>query len=182
MRTHSIIRVLAATMLAAGALTVAACGGEEPAAGSGDKSDRENARNAALEYAQCMRQHGVDMPDPQFQGGGIMQRGPDEKTPRATVEKAEDACKEIREAMEPSEPPSEEEQKEMKDAALAHARCMREHGIEDFPDPTFSADGGMQVRIDKRSGIDPEDEDFKTAQEACQDKLPRFDSAEEPGQ
>jgi hypothetical protein len=181
MRIHSIIRPLVATTLAAGALTFAACGGEEPASGSGGKSDREEARNAALEYAQCMREHGVDMPDPQFEGGGIMQRGPDEKVPRATLEKAEDACKEIQEAMKPSEPPSEEQQKEMQEAALAHARCMREHGIENFPDPTFSADGGMQVRIDKRSGIDPEDEDFKKAQEACQDELPRFND-EEPGQ
>ena len=181
MRIHSIIRVLAPTMLAAGALTVGACGGGEPASGSGGKSDREEARNAALEYAQCMREHGVDMPDPQFQGGGIMQRGPDEHTPRATVEKAEDACKEIREAMEPSEPPSEEEQQEMKDAALAHARCMREHGIENFPDPVFEADGGIQIRLDKRSGVDPEDEDFKKAQEACQGEMPGF-APKEPGQ
>jgi hypothetical protein len=180
MRTHSIIRLLAATTLAAGALTLVACG-EEEAGGSGGKSDRESARNAALEYAQCMREHGVDMPDPQFDGGGIMQRGPDENTPRATMEKAEDACKQIREAMEPREPPSEEQQKEMKEAALAHARCMREHGIDKFPDPTFSADGGMQVRIDKRSGIDPNDADFQAAQKACADTLPRFDD-EGPGQ
>jgi hypothetical protein len=180
MRTHSIIRLLAATALAAGALTLVACG-EEEAGGSGGKSDRENAREAALDYAQCMRKNGVDMPDPQFDGGGIMQRGPDESTPRATMEKAEAACKEIREAMEPSEPPSEEEQKEMKEAALAHAQCMRDHGIEKFPDPTFSADGGMQVRIDKRSGIDPQDPDFQKAQEACRDKMPQF-GGEEPDQ
>jgi hypothetical protein len=181
MRIHSIIRPLAATALAAGALALVACGGGEEPSGSGGKSDREEARNAALEYAQCMREHGVDMPDPQFQGVGIMQRGPDENTSRATVEKAEDACKEIREAMKPSEPPSEAEQKEMQDAALAHARCMRDHGIEKFPDPTFSAEGGMQLRIDKGSGIDPNDDDFKKAQAACQDELPQL-NGEEPEQ
>jgi hypothetical protein len=172
MRTHSIIRLLAATALTAGSLALVACGGEPEASGSGAKNDREEARDAALDYAKCMREHGVDMPDPQFQGGGIMQRGPDEKTPRATVEKAQEACKEIQERMEPSEPPSEAEQKEMKDAALAHARCMRDHGIKNFPDPTFSADGGMTVRIGKGSGIDPNDEDFKEAQEACQKLMP----------
>jgi hypothetical protein len=181
MRIHSIIRLLAATTLAAGAITLVACGGEEPASGSGGKSDRETARNAALEFAKCMRENGVDMPDPQFEGGGILQRGPDAKTPKATLEKAEEACKEIRESMEPSEPPSEEQQKEMREAALAHAKCMREHGIENFPDPTFSADGGMQVRIDKKSGIDPQDQDFQEAQEACQDEMPRLGD-EEPGQ
>jgi hypothetical protein len=180
MRTHTLIRPLLAAVLIVAALGLVACG-EEEAGGSGDKSDRETARNAALEYAQCMRKNGVDMPDPQFDGGGIMQRGPDEKTPRATLEKAEAACKEISDAMKPSEPPSEEEQKAMKEAALAHAQCMRDHGIEKFPDPTFSADGGMQVRIDKRSGVDPEDPDFQKAQEACRDEMPQL-GGEEPGQ
>jgi hypothetical protein len=181
---HTLIRPLVAAVLTTIALAVAACGEEAGAGGSGGsggKSDREDARNAALEFAQCMREHGVDMPDPQFDGRGIMQRGPDEDTPRATLEKAENACKEIREAMEPSEPPSEEQQKEMKEAALAHARCMREHGIENFPDPTFDADGGMQIRIGKGTGIDPDDEDFQKAQEACEGEMPQLRS-EEPGQ
>jgi hypothetical protein len=180
MRTHTIIRALVATALAAGALTLTACGSEGEAGGSGGKGDREEARNAALEYAQCMRKHGVDMPDPQFQGGGIMQRGPDEHTPRATVEKADAACKEIRDRMEPSEPPSEAEQKEMRDAALAHARCMREHGIKNFPDPTFGANGQMSVKIDKRSGINPDDPDFKDAQEACAHLMPGIASEAKP--
>lgn len=180
MRTHTIIRGIVATALAAGALSLTACGGEGEATGSGGKGDREEARNAALEYAQCMRKHGVDMPDPQFQGGGIMQRGPDQNTPRATVEKADAACKEIRERMEPSEPPSEAEQKKMRDAALAHARCMREHGIEKFPDPTFGANGQMTVKIDKRSGIDPNDSDFKDAQEACAKLMPGLSSETQP--
>jgi hypothetical protein len=180
MRTHTIIRALFATALAAGALALTACGSEGEASGSGGKSDREEARDAALEYAQCMREHGVDMPDPQFQGGGIMQRGPDEHTPRATVEKADEACKEIRERMEPSEPPSEAEQKKMREAALAHARCMREHGITKFPDPTFGANGEMTVKIDKRSGIDPNDPDFKEAQEACAKLMPGLMSGDQP--
>ena len=46
--------------------------------------------------------------------------------------------------MKEAEPPklSDEEQEEFKEAALANARCMREHGIENFPDPTFGEDGG----------------------------------------
>jgi hypothetical protein len=172
MRTHTIISGLVAPVLAAGALALTACGSGGENGAAGGKSDREEARNAALEYAQCMRRHGVDMPDPQFQGGGIMQRGPDEHTPRATVDKAEEACKAIRERMEPSEPPSEAEQKQMREAALAHARCMREHGITKFPDPTFGANGEMTVKIGKDSGIDPDDPDFRDAQEACARLLP----------
>ena len=42
---------------------------------------------------------------------------------------------------------------------------MREHGI-DFPDPTFSADGGAQIKLE-RGKVDPEDPDFKAAEKAC---------------
>ncbi len=59
----------------------------------------------------------------------------------------------------------------MQQAALAHSRCMREHGI-DFPDPTFGEDGGVQMRIRKGSGIDPESPKFQEAQEACRDEMP----------
>jgi hypothetical protein len=180
MRTHTPIRLLGAALLAAGTLALGACGEEEAGGASGNGGDEQDARDAALAYAQCMREHGVDMPDPTFEGNGIMQRGPDESTPESTVREADDACKEEREAMEPSEPPSEEEQQEMKQAALAHARCMREHGIENFPDPTFGENGDVQLKLDKRSGIDPNDEDFQEAQEACQGLMPGAGSGVKP--
>ena len=44
------------------------------------------------------------------------------------------------------------EKEEFKKAALANARCMREHGI-DFPDPKFEPDGGARVKIGK--GLEP---------------------------
>jgi hypothetical protein len=181
MRIITIIRPVVALALAAGALALGACGSEPEANGSGGaKGDRQAMRDAALEYAQCMRKNGVDMPDPQFSGGGMMQRGPDGHTPRATLQKAENACKAIRERMEPSEPPSEAEQKQMRDAALANARCMREHGIENFPDPTFGKNGEIGIKIDKRSGIDPKDADFRKAQEACQHLMPGSASGVKP--
>jgi hypothetical protein len=176
MRTHTTIRPLAAALLGACALAVAACG-EEQAGGAAGASDRESrAREAALEHAQCMREHGVDVPDPQFDGGRVMQRGPEGNVPREKLEEAERACEKFFEKAEPSEPPSEQEQQEFREAALAHARCMREHGIEKFPDPTFDEDGGAQLRIDRSMGIDPDDPDFQEAQKACEDTLP------EPGE
>ena len=39
--------------------------------------------------------------------------------------------------------------------ALEHSKCMREHGVEDFPDPNFDGDGGAQVRIGGRQGHQP---------------------------
>ena len=66
--------------------------------------------------------------------------GPGEATTKEEFEEAQEACSKHMEDIEPPEL-SEEEQQELKDAALAHARCMREHGIENFPDPTFGENG-----------------------------------------
>jgi hypothetical protein len=171
MRTHTIIRLLAAALLAAGALAVASCGGDgEPAASAADR-ERES-REAGLEFAQCMREHGVDMPDPSSsRGRQAFSVGPGEDTTPEEFEAASEACAKYREKMKPPEL-SEEQQQEFKEAALANARCMREHGIENFPDPTFGENGGAQIRIGKGSGIDPEDQEFKEAQEACADLMP----------
>jgi hypothetical protein len=180
MRTPTIIRVLVAALLTTGALAVAACGGDDTASGANSAADRQReAREAALNYARCMREHGVDMPDPTFEGGGIRQTGPtkEDNVPRAKVREAENAC---RKYMDDIEPPklSEEEQQEFREAALANARCMREHGIENFPDPTFGKNGQAAIRIDKSMGIDPEDPDFKAAEKACQSTMPKPPSEE----
>jgi hypothetical protein len=55
---------------------------------------------------------------------------------------------------------------------LQFARCMREHGI-DMPDP--QPGGGMIFNEEEGDGgpkIDPDDEDFQAAQEACGELLP----------
>lgn len=39
------------------------------------QEDQQTFRDQALKFARCMREQGIDMPDPQFQsGGGMMQR------------------------------------------------------------------------------------------------------------
>jgi hypothetical protein len=180
MRTHTFIRVLAAALLAACALAVAACGGEDPAGGGNSAADRESeAREAQLKYARCMRDHGIDMPDPTFDADGrSLQTGPDpadaDDMKRGKFREAEQACKKYLDAIEPPEL-SEEQQQEFKDAALANARCMREHGIENFPDPTFGENGEARIRLGRGSELDPEDPDFQEAQKACEDTMPKLD-------
>jgi hypothetical protein len=81
-------------VLLALALGVAACGGGKASGVAslkgGDKATattRAGAgsdRQAALAYARCMRQHGIDMPDPKFDAQGHVQQqlpggvGPDD--------------------------------------------------------------------------------------------------------
>jgi hypothetical protein len=170
-----------------GVLVVAACGsgggdGAGVASLSGDQtsdgSDRnddeatpEEAEEAFREYARCMREHGVDMPDPQFdgQGGGLVQIGPGpgeagDEPDRAELDAAEEACGHLIDDVVRSGPQEldPEEEAEMRDRALAFARCMREHGI-DMPDPEFG-DNGMVTQA-LPGPVD--DDEFREAQEAC---------------
>jgi len=57
----------------------------------------------------------------------------------------------------------------MRTAALAMARCMRTHGVPDFPDPTIGTGpaGGGSVRIGG-AGADPSSPAFQAAQKVCQ--------------
>jgi hypothetical protein len=164
-----LVRLLAAAALATAVLTVAACGGGTPSsAGTGStKGPSAEMRTALLDFARCMRQHGVDMPDPTFSDGGarIEQRsGPGKLTPEQQ-KSAEQACKKYQDKIKP--PALTDAQKEeFKKQALARSRCMREHGI-DMPDPTFNADGGAELKIKRESGIRPDDPEFRAAQRAC---------------
>ena len=113
---------------------------------------------APLKFAQCMREHGIDMPDPTVGVAGevsVQIGGPpggpndpgDAPDPKE-LDEANKACQHfMEEASKSFDPPSAEDQKKMQDSALAFAKCMRDHGI-DMPDPQFS-DG------------------FKAANEAC---------------
>ena len=51
-----------------------------------------------------------------------------------------------------------------KQAALAFSRCMRAHGIRDFPDPVFAPDGGIGIGVGKEN---PDSPAFQRAQTAC---------------
>src|SRR5215475_11399195 len=55
-------------------------------------------------------------------------------------------------------------------ATLSYSRCMRAHGVSNFPDPT--AGKGIQLRITPNSGISPFSPSFKAAQASCHKLLP----------
>jgi hypothetical protein len=205
-----VTRALLALLVAG---TLAACGGgggddddqvatlgEDNAAADDDSSSADDGdgelteaerEDAMLEFTECMRDHGVDMPDPSSAGGGgggdvIISPAPGAGAngdsggngPRMDeeFEAANEACEGILDDAFGDRPQlSPEEQAEMQDNMLAFTECMREHGI-DMPDPEFSEDGGgFSVRVDDEGGggggPDPSDPDFEAAQEACQGEL-----------
>jgi hypothetical protein len=159
---------LLALPLSAAALFFAACGAD-----SGDPKSsadlKQDMRQAALKYAKCMRQHGVDMPDPQFNAGRMtMQLGGPGTSPadKPTMDRAQKACQKIMESVKPP-PMSKAEIAKARKRGLKMAQCMREHGY-DFPDPQFGANGEMQQRIGgPGSGIKPDDPRFQQAMQSC---------------
>lgn len=152
-----------------------ACGGSE----SSPENEAAAREEAALEFAQCMREHGVEVQDPQpGQGGVVIGKvekkeggGSGKELSAPATDEAMEACGEIMEDAAPELSPEEEE--EHKEQALAFAQCMREHGV-DMPDPQFGSDGKMTMRIGgpNSSGPDPDSPVFEQAQEACQDEAP----------
>lgn len=127
--------------------------------GGGNGVDAKTAfQDALLDYSRCMRDHGIDMPDPTFDGDGhagvAVINGPtggDGKLPdpnSQAFKDAEAACKPIMDRAQQNAPkPSAEEQAKMRDQALKFAQCMRDKGF-DVPDPTFDDNGGMSVHVE----------------------------------
>jgi hypothetical protein len=154
--------------------------------GGGNRPDPSELQDAMLDYAKCMRDHGIDMPDPEFsddgngmviQGGGPGGEGGTTGGPGAEsdeFEAADDECNDILDDVRGEMPKmSPEEIAEMQDKLLAMAECMRSKGY-DMPDPQVSDDGRVQIEM-RGSGPDsgpagagdPRNEKFQEDQEAC---------------
>jgi hypothetical protein len=68
--------------------------GAGPGNGEGPSAEEQAAmEDALLAYAQCMRDHGIDMPDPEFSSGGVIQQGGDFDPNDPEFEEADDACR-----------------------------------------------------------------------------------------
>ncbi|HTF12747.1 MAG TPA: hypothetical protein VK659_31700 [Asanoa sp.] len=134
---------------------VASVGGTPSAAASSGAAAPADEGERALKFAQCMREQGIDMPDPEIDGGRINQRinaGPGDD-----VEAAQEACKDFA----PSGGPGGKPDPEALERMLAHAKCMRDNGVEAFPDPDPDSGG---IRINEGIANDP---DFAAAQKKC---------------
>ena len=171
------MKIVSLLVAVTAAASLVACGAEEdPSKPASAQTQEAKNRKALLDYARCMRDNGVDMPDPQFNGGRVTQRmkggNPDE------MRAAEKACEKYRAQVKAPEM-SADQKEEFKKAALANARCMREHGI-DFPDPQFDQNGGARVKIGK--SLNPEGAKFQAAQKACEKTLPKGPSTTSAGE
>jgi hypothetical protein len=131
-------RPLAALALIAMVVLISACGSNAPAATSSGSSGGNNttaAAQKAVKFAECMRRNGVSkFPDPNASGKLTIDAvangsSVDPSTPAFT--QAISACK----ALEPPGFTGSKRSSQQQDAALKFAQCIRENGVQDFPDP-----------------------------------------------
>jgi hypothetical protein len=184
-------RYTIALLLGLLALSAAACGSDDDGGGvasvdgatesasddgdgGGGGGGPEDMAEQALAYSECMRDNGIaDFPDPDLDGeGGMGLSLPEGLDPESEEFKAADeACADL----QPGPGEDATLDPEVYAALLEYSECMRENGIEDFPDP--QPGGGIIMNGDM--GFDPQSEEFQAADEACADLRP--ERGGEPG-
>ncbi|MGC7096509.1 hypothetical protein ACPZ19_17670 [Amycolatopsis lurida] len=93
-----------------------------------------------LKYAQCMRDNGVQLPDPQAGDPSAMYEGVD--TASAAFETADRTCGAIlANVVQERQKQDPEQLKVQQEELLALAKCLREQGIQ-VPDPVPGQAGG----------------------------------------
>lgn len=157
------------------ALTAAACVVALVGCGTSGKPAASTANQNAQEikFADCMRSNGVpSFPDPSTNphinfigpGAGVTAQSP-------AFQSAQKACAKL----EPGAgggPPTMNASQRLK--AVAFAKCMRKHGLPDFPDPTLGSASGSAPTLFLRGmtfqfgpGLNPSSPAFRRAAVTC---------------
>jgi len=172
------------SLLAAG-LLIAACGSSSNtpsstgSTGSTGSAGTAVTKDSPIAFSKCMRAHGVpNFPDPAGNGAGgirIQARQTTGSGQTMTVNGVPVNAPAFQSAMQTchSQLPGSggstaESAPGLQKAALAMARCMRAHGVPDFPDPTVhsGSNGGTLVQMGG-PGVDPSSPAFQAANKIC---------------
>jgi len=122
-----------------------------------------------LEFAQCMREEGINFPDPTFDIDGNPQFDNLEIENEEEFESAFENCEDIlRNALPEQFDLDPEVEAALVDASLEFSQCMRDQGI-DFPDPKPGEFGFFAFRD---ADIDFSSEAVQDAFEICQPENP----------
>lgn len=153
-------RVAAAIVALTGvAVLTAACGGAATSATPAGSSPYQQQ----LAYTHCMRAHGVpNFPDPNSQGSfSVVQIGRNGVS-QHTLAAAQNACRHLQSGS--GVPGTAQQQQAKLTQALTFSRCMRAHGVANYPDPSVGNDGiGYNL-----AGVNTGSPQYQAAQRACQ--------------
>lgn len=194
------MRVLAPLVLLSLALVAAGCGGGTspsvaslgaagtttdssggPAAGGAGAGGTASAGGPGVhlemklqngeKFSQCMRKNGVpSFPDPSANGSLSIDSssGIDPRSPR--FQHAQQICRKV---LPNGGRPTPQQIQQAQQNALEFSRCMRSHGVKDFPDPNFTANGGgFKLKVGSAgSDLNPSSAVFQKAMQTCQAKF-----------
>jgi hypothetical protein len=130
--------------------------------GSGSRSPMSGGLStsaSAVGYSACVRTHGVpNFPDPDSRGN-LPKVSPAQLGVSATLfQSATSACARL---LQPSQTQGQQTLSGMRD----FVRCMRSHGVTNWPDPT--TDSGGQAVFDLRGQLDPDSPQIATISADC---------------
>jgi hypothetical protein len=163
--------------MAAAAVAVAGCGSSSHGTVTGTAGKGDDM----VAFAACMRSHGVtNFPDPGTNGAsGIsiaLTQHPG-SAPSATVNGVAVAAPAFQAGMQAchsklpngGKPPAAQTAAR-RAQALAMAKCMRSHGVPNYPDPQFgTGPGGLfRMRLGPGPNVNPNSPAFRSAVAACQ--------------
>lgn len=149
---------------------LAACGGQETddgvasagggtAKASASPSQSLSPEEARLKFAECMRQNGIDMPDPDGSGRVEIRGGPGD---RGKLQAAMKACQHFQQ--QAGGRLGNLDDPKVRDQMVKFAQCMRQNGI-DMPDPQPGQ--GIQLRVEPGNR-----EKLEAARKACDEFAP----------
>lgn len=146
----------------------AGCGSNQPTTTTSGNG-AHNPAAAAYAYARCMRTHGVsNFPDPHVSvSAGHVAVGiavSPSQTGSPNFKSADKACSGILPG--PASPAQVQAQQQAhKQNLLAFARCLRAHGIQNFPDP--DQQGNLRLTAVTAAGVDIHSREFLDAAKGC---------------
>jgi hypothetical protein len=159
-------------------LLATACGGGPSSAGSstgsgGASNPGGTTSSQLLAFARCVRTHGVvNYPDPNS----------GEKLPTATPQQlgvsssryqaAESACQHLLPNGGGGGGPTQAQVQQYRNTMLLYARCMRTHGLSNFPDP--DSRGHLDIGLD--TDVPVNTPQFQRAFESCKHTLSSYHS------
>jgi hypothetical protein len=188
--THTATVIIAMAGLS---LMLTACGGPPndavaqlgstttQASPSSNASSTSGRVGKALDYTHCMRQHGIlKFPDPNSQGKipkvGLQQLG----VSGSQFQAAQSTCNRL---LPSSGASSQAVDQLMMNSLWKFARCVRAHGVPNWPDPLAESDPGEAGTPGfprTLTGIDTNSPHVKNAMSACQHLIPGYASGGYP--
>jgi hypothetical protein len=149
---------------------IASADGKAKAKATASAISSTDRHEAELKYAKCMRDHGVDMPDPDPNGPLTVKGHPGDEQAQ---QQAQEACKSFL--------PGGGDPPKLSPADVAklqkYSKCMRQHGI-DMPDPNAQGQvlqsAGPGSGDDKAGTMDmgPDNPQWAKADKSCHKLLP----------